>query len=673
MNIRMKITIVMSSLILLSLATTGVFTDLKSGGIIQEQAEKASLELAKSQKVNISNAIEKEEIMPDYLTVINGVRDFLEDQKDVSKQNAANKLLSAYAEGKTNLEHVFLVNEKRIIIADSDPKYIGLDLNDRQYAKDTLSTKKPQISETLPSKASGRMVVAFTHPIMDTGTNEIKGFIGTSILAESMAAYLTNIKMNGTESSYAYLVDEKGKLIYHPTTDKIGKPIETEQIKALVEKVQKGEKLEPDIIRYTYNGTIKIATYAEIPETNWILVITGAASEIQAPVREVSKFILFIGLLILLISSIVGIFTASQISRPIMKITQLINTTAELELVHDKSFDPLLKHKDETGKITRAMVDLRKVLREMVSLLQASSVNILENAMTVEDIVKKVHENSSNNSATTEELSAGMEQSAASTEEITASMVEIEQNVEAVANKTKEGSNLSVEIAKRAATFKEGAMASRQEAQDIYADVKEKMEKATEQSKEVEQIHALTDAIMQITGQTNLLALNAAIEAARAGEAGRGFAVVADEIRKLAEQSSKTAGDIQKIVATVYGAVDNMKNTSEKVLDFIDTDIQEDYEGFIKICNQYDQDAASVNAIMTVIDEATQELSSTISAISTAANEVAATVNEGAKGVADIAEKTADTVNLTEDVGKMAKESINHAKTLEEIVTRFKL
>ncbi len=84
--------------------------------------------------------------------------------------------------------------------------------------------------------------------------------------------------------------------------------------------------------------------------------------------------------------------------------------------------------------------------------------------------------------------------------------------------------------------------------------------------REAETIHRIADSIKDIAGQTNLLALNAAIEAARAGEAGRGFAVVADEVRKLAERTTRSAGEVTGIIRQLDDKVGQVSASMEGVV-----------------------------------------------------------------------------------------------------------
>ncbi len=215
-------------------------------------------------------------------------------------------------------------------------------------------------------------------------------------------------------------------------------------------------------------------------------------------------------------------------------------------------------------------------LNNFIGKIRDSFHSVSNEAMAVDTSVQFVNQNISqlnsyieDISATTQELSAGMEETSASTEEVTATIEEINTAVKNVAKKAQDGAMTAVEINKRAVGLKNDFEQAEKNAKQVRLQVQEKLEKAIEESKAVEEINELANSIMSIASQTNLLALNASIEAARAGEAGKGFAVVAGEIGKLADQSTQTVNHMQKINQQVFNSAANLSDNAKELIGFV--------------------------------------------------------------------------------------------------------
>lgn len=266
-----------------------------------------------------------------------------------------------------------------------------------------------------------------------------------------------------------------------------------------------------------------------------------------------------------------------------------------------------------------------------------------------------------------------MEETAASTEEMNATSSEIESAVDSIAAKAEEGAATAGSISKKANELRESFAASHHSAYNIFMDVRDKLENALEESKSVEHINELADAILQITSQTNLLALNAAIEAARAGEAGRGFAVVADEIRKLAEDSKNTVTQIQDITKTVVQSVENLSTSSHSLLTFMAGDVDRDYKTMLSATEEYKKDAEHIDGLITDFSATSEELAASMQTMLKALNEITAATSEGAGGTANIAEKTAAIAEMANEVTKQTNSSRESAERLARMVAKFKV
>ncbi|MDF2589077.1 MAG: methyl-accepting chemotaxis protein [Anaerocolumna sp.] len=694
-SIKAKVSLLCTIFILIAVTINYVLLESVSKKTITANTATTMVDLATAYGQNVSNTVNK----------ISESTNFLMQSSDIStyvssggqeKSSEIEQPISMFLNMNSSNETLSLVDTNGKILYSSNKSLLGTDVSKEKYFINMLANGQSTQSDVFLSEISGEACITFAIPLrggipddsnntgMSTPDNESTemiepqmatpiGAILISVKASEFNSTVSNIKVGENASSYAYLLDSKGSFVYHPDESKIGTKVETSAIQDIVTQVQTGIIPESNVLIYTYDGAEKYASYNVDENNHWILVITAEKADVLSSLNDMTSKSLIISIIVIFILIIFAYLFAGTIASPIKKITQLINKTANLDFSNDSTFDNLSMKKDETGEMSRAIDKMRDVLKTIVLQISDASTNISQSADNLIQVSYSVNDHASDNSATAEQLSASMEETAATTDYINSSIESIGKHSKEINNITNDSTELSNKLIHRAQELKSSTQNTANHTQKIYEDVKDKTSTAIEQSKSVEKINLLTKVIKDIASQTSLLALNASIEAARAGDAGKGFSVVASEIGSLAEQSSNTVSNINDIVIEVHEAVENLTHCLKQTLDFLEQNVLLDYNNFIESSDQYNMDALNMNESLASIHSGIESLNTNLSQIANSVSEINVMINESSKGVSDVSEKNTEIVSLTTDTYNMVKTSKDYATTLKGIVDKFKL
>lgn len=500
---------------------------------------------------------------------------------------------------------------------------------------------------------------------------EISG-AGGEMPAGMFAGILADTRLEGVDSSYSYCVGRDGIMLYHPTQEKIGQPVENDAVKQILAELDRGSVPEPDVITYDFKGDKKYAAFMVL-DNQCILVMTADENDILRGVTEIRRRLIGSGVALGVIGMILSLVVVGYMLKALDWITDIINDTSKFNFKKNMANAKIIKKKDEIGLMGCAISDMCENLRTMVGDIEGVSVQITDNVNKVEAISTEINSKCTDNSATTQQLAAGMEETAATTETINGNIGHMKKEAEQIKSLAAEGERLASEVKVRAEDLKATTTEATDRTLKMYHNISEKTEQAIEDSKAVEKINELTNAIMKISSQTSMLALNASIEAARAGEVGKGFAVVATEIGSLANQTSETVGSINSIVADVNHAVSTLAESLQNTVEFLNTVVLKDYSQFAEVGEHYYNDSERYSSGMSTIEESVLKLTDTIAEIADALDGINSTVNESTIGVTDIAEKTTNVVEQTIQNNKLVENCIETVDKLNQITAMFQI
>jgi aerotaxis receptor len=228
-----------------------------------------------------------------------------------------------------------------------------------------------------------------------------------------------------------------------------------------------------------------------------------------------------------------GWFMAATVANPLEEAIGFFDRIAQGDLTNDIP----VHRPDEVGRVLAGLAIAQTHMRVMIDEIRLSTEDVEQRCEMLEEQVQRVTALSRDQAERVAQVSGAMDALSSSVTQVAqtaASSAESAKATQAVVEDGNVRMTRSIEATDRVAA------AVRTSGDDI-----------NRLSQSIDQIGTMTATVKEIADQTNLLALNAAIEAARAGEQGRGFAVVADEVRKLAERTTATTTDIDRMVADI--------------------------------------------------------------------------------------------------------------------------
>ena len=550
----------------------------------------------------------------------------------------------------------------------------GYDPTQRGWYTEALSTEGVVYSAPYLDANTNKMIVSLSKAVKKNGT-----IIGVAGMDISLGKLNEIISKETDENSEAYLLDRTGNIIIYP--DEAFNPTENElinikeinvpQLVDAVTSASKSGKAESTGI-IEVDGEEKIILAATVPTSYWTTGLIFSTAELNAVLDNLVKELTTRGLLMTILVSIAAALFGTRLSKPIKKITELINETADLKLTDKPEYDKICKNRDETGEIARATANLRNQLREIVGELKTGSDVIMDSSSGINSSTESVLEGMKATEVAVAELAQGAAEQAAGTQEGSGRLVGLGESINNVADSSEEISGVSRETAKISSQgFKDmEGLVNTIKLNNIS--IESLANSVGELENKSFNIANIANAIKAISTQTNLLALNAAIEAAHAGSAGKGFAVVADEIRKLAEQTANSTAEIDIIIDEIKSEISTVRehmDSSMKAMGSANTATEESMENYKKINsaieNMIQGIDKTVNAIQGINDDKDAAIN-TIQEISAISEEIAASTEE-------LAATTEEQTHTIASISKSTEELAEIAERFSNIVNKFQI